>query len=174
MARAYNSRRHPLLRDRPKGQWYPDLVGKVPGYFKTYEAWKKASDLMRQQVKLYNAEGITGRSGVPDGWAGKKSLINEIVTKATNEAADIVADLIEEGRFKPDNREARIAMEECVAIIQAEKHTPEQMPVKLYSVKDRQAAINTVLAFTQRKPVSATVTSDRAEDWLDNLANSQG
>lgn len=158
---------HPFLRDKPKGHWYPEAVGVVPGYPKTYESWKAKSDTMRQQVALYNAEGITGRSGVKDGWAGKKSLINQINAAAAAEAKDIVDRLIEEKRFEPDNREARIALEAAVAVIAAEKHTPEQAAVPLYDVKERLAAAKIVLEYTQKKPVVASdISVKKAEDFL--------
>lgn len=169
MAKRAFSRRsgHPFLRDKAKGMWHPDAVGIVSGYPKTQEEWQRRSDLMRQQVQLYNAEGITGRSGVKDGWAGKKKLINQINAAAAAEAEKIVDKLIEEKRFQPENREARIALEAAVTVIVAEKHTPETAKVPLYDVKERLAAAKLVLEFTQKKPAQATDLSVRkAEDFL--------
>jgi len=166
--------RRKLLPPRKKGEpnrWHPELVGKIRGYPKTQEAWQAKSDLMRQQVKLYNAEGITFRSGVPDGWAGKKKLINKINTEALAEAKDIVDELIKLGRFQADNVEAKIALEAAVQVIVAEKHTPETETVPLYNVKDRLAATKIVLEYTQKKPVTKSeVGVTKAEDFLAALA----
>lgn len=168
MGRAYVSNKRLGL---PKGQWHPQLVGVVRGYPKTYEIWKAKSDLMRQQVRLYNAEGITFRNGVPDGWAGKKALINEINEKAQAEAKVIVADLIKRGKFEPDNDESATVIEEAMKIIVAEKHTPETEPVPLYNVKDRLAAMKLVLDKVQKSPVSRNEnTYNKAEDFLKALA----
>lgn len=164
-------RRHPLLRARPKGVWYPDLVDVVYGYPKTQEAWQKRSDLMRQQVKLYNAEGITFRSGVPDGWAGKKTLIKQIKDASDREAVELVEDLIVTKRFIPDNAESQLILQEALGIIVAEKHTPEQAPVPLYNVKDRLTAMKMAWDVVQRKPVSTSLVAETsAEDFLKALA----
>lgn len=166
-----NNRRHPLLRARPRGQWYPDLVGIVYGYPKTQEDWQKRSDLMRQQIKLYNAEGITGRNGVPDGWAGKKTLIKKIKAEADVEAKLLVDDLIVTKRFVPDNAESQMILQEALGIIVAEKHTPEQAAVPLYNVKDRLAAMKMAWDVVQRKPVTTSVVAETtAEDFLKALA----
>lgn len=151
--------------------WHPELVDKIKGYPKTQEDWQRRSDLMRQQVRLYNAEGITGRNGVPDGWKGKKKLINEITEKARTEAVEIVDKMIEEEAFKPDCREARLAMEAAVAIVTAKKHTPDNVPVPLHSTAEVNRALKTILEFTQRKPAtSSTVAVTKAEDFLAELA----
>jgi hypothetical protein len=159
--------------------WLPELVGKVPGYPKTQESFDKKQNIMRQQVALYNAEGITGRNGVPDGWAGRKNEINRITTAAKAEARAIVADLIKTNKFQPDNDKATIALEAAIAIIEAEKVVQrgdvelrgETKPVRLYSEQTYMAAIKTVLDFTQRKPVSQSqVALAKAEDFLDALA----
>lgn len=174
MRKARPTKRHPLMPPRQKGvprEWNPELVGKVPGYPKTLETWLARQSIMRQQIKLYNAEGITFRNGVPDGWAGKKKLINQIKTAAEADARDIVSELIKAKRFEPDCEEARIAMEAVVAIVQAEKHTPENEPVPLYPVSERNKAVKTILEFTQRKPVSKSeVAVSKAEDFLAQLA----
>lgn len=164
-------RTHPAYAGRPRGQWYPELVGVVPGYPRTYEIWKARSDLMRQQVKLYNAEGITGRHGVPDGWARKKKLIQEIQEKSEADARAIVEELILTERFKPDCEEARIAMEAAIAIVQTKKHTPEGQETDLHPAAVRNSAIKTILEFTQRKPVAKSeVAVTKAEDFLLGLS----
>lgn len=169
--------RRKLLPPRKKGEpnrWYPELVGKIRGYPKTQEAWQAKSDLMRQQVKLYNAEGITFRNGVPDGWAGKKKLINQIRDAAEAEAKEIVDKMIEEEVFKPDCREARLAMEAAVTIVTAKKHTPETEPVPLYPPTEVNKALKTILEFTQRKPVSKSeVAVSKAEDFLAALVSKE-
>lgn len=165
------SRRSPLLKGRVRGQWYPDLVGKIRGYPKTQEIHDRRVDLMRTQIKLYNAEGITGRAGVPDGWAGKKKLIKQINAQASEEAGNIVEDLVVTGRFTPDNAEAQVALRAALTMIVAEKHTPESAPVPLYSPADRLKAMKLVLDTVQRKPVSTSVVAEgRAEDFLKDLA----
>lgn len=169
-----SARRHPLLGPRKVGVpavWRPELVGKVAGYPKTEEKFIARQELMRQQVKLYNAEGITFRNGVKDGWGGKKKLINQINKAAQAEAEVIVTQLIEDKKFQPDNAEARSVLTEAMKIIIAEKLTPETQVVPLYGAKERLAAMKLVLEFVQKKPVSTQqVQVQKAEDFLAALA----
>lgn len=168
--------RSPLLPPRKPGVpavWHPEFVGKIHAYPKTQEAFDKKQAIMRQQIRLYNAEGITGRNGVRDGWAGKKKLINDIVTAADAEAKDIVTKMIDEKVFEPDCKEARLAMEAAVAMVTAQKHTPENEPVPLYPPGEVNKALKTILEFTQRKPVSKSeVAVAKAEDFLAMLVKS--
>jgi hypothetical protein len=151
--------------------WQPDLVGKIHAYPKTLEEHQKKVDLMRTQIRLYNAEGITGRSGVPDGWAGKKKLIKEINDKARLAAQEILDDMLVTARFVPDNAESQLAMRGALAMIVAEKFTPETETVPLYSADTRLKAMNLVLKFAQRAPTtSSVVTETTAEDFLKVLA----
>lgn len=150
------------------------MVGVIRGYPKTQEDWQARSDLMRQQVRLYNAEGITGRNGVRDGWGRKKKLINEIQTKAKAEAKAVVEKMIGTGTFTPDNEQAAYALEEAVAIIAAEKFTPESQPVPLYDVKDRMKAMELVLRYTQKTPMTRQeMAVTKAEDFLAALASKE-
>lgn len=156
----------PRQRGVPR-QWDPNLVGKVHGYPKTQEKWQARSDLMRQQVRLYNAEGITGRNGVPDGWAGKKKLIREIIDHSQMVAKVIVDNLIADKKWEPDNAESRVILEEAMAVVLAEKYTPEQQAVPLYSVKDRLQAMKMVWDMVQKKPASKQeLELQKAEDFL--------
>ena len=164
------SQKKPKRMGLAKGMWHPELVGVVRGYPKTQEAWQARSDAMRQQVQLYNAEGITGRNGVPDGWAGKKQLINEILAAARAEAAEKVAEMEADGSFAPDNIQAKVALAAALEIVLAEKHTPENASVPLYDAKSRLAAINTVLKYTQKAPATTVNNVTRPEDWLDSLS----
>jgi len=127
---------------------------------------------MRQQVKLYNAEGITFRSGVRDGWGGKKKLIKKIEDAALKEANEVVDKMIEDKNWVPDNAESRFLLAQTLAIITAEKHTPETAPVPLHDAKTRLQAIKTAWEMVQRKPMSTVVTAEaKAEDFLKALAN---
>jgi len=151
--------------------WHPELVGKIRGYPKTQETFDRKQAIMRQQILLYNAEGITGRNGVPDGWAGKKALINEINAASEADAKAAVDELEELGRFEPDNVESRAILEEAFKVVYAEKHTPEEAPVPLYAVKDRLAAMKMIWEVVQKKPLSRQeVGVTKAEDFLAALA----
>jgi hypothetical protein len=155
----------------PQGMWHPELVDKIQGYPKTQEIWQQRSDIMRQQSTLYHKEGICGRNGVPDGWGGKKQLINEIQTAAKAEAAVIVKKMIEEQVFDDGDPRATEALAAAVAIIRAKKFTPENEPVPLYAAKDVIAASRLVLDFTKSKPVQKSeVAVAKAEDFLTMLA----
>ncbi|MES1994436.1 MAG: hypothetical protein V4457_12805 [Pseudomonadota bacterium] len=157
-----------LLRKRPKGVWQADLVDRIKSYPKTQEAYDKLQARCRAQTIRLHAEGKLGRNGVPDGWAGRKPIINKIMTAARAEAREIVEDMTDKKFFEPDCEEARVAMEACVSMIVAEKHCPdEQRKVPLYQPSARQAAIKTVLEYTQRKPVARTEAKlEKAEDFL--------
>lgn len=130
---------------------------------------------MRRQVRIYNAAGITGRHGVPDGWAGKKKLINQINALAREDAVAIMDHLKSTKQFEPDNQEAEEALLLGFEVMRAQKHTPTQAPVPLYDVKERLAAANMILKYTQKVPTSnSNVAITRAEDWLDSLATAAG
>lgn len=151
--------------------WVPEAVGKIQGYPKTQEAFDRRQALCREQVVRFNAQGITFRNGVPDGWRRKKKLIIEITANAKADAKVIVDNMIDEKVFEPDCKEARIAMEAAVAIVQAEKHTPHEQKAPLYNGQTRMAAIKTILDFTQKKPATASnVAVSGAEAWLAALA----
>lgn len=155
--------------------WQADLVEKIRGYPKTQASYDKLQTQCREQIIRLNAEGRAGRNGVPDGWAGRKPIINKIMTAARAEAREIVDDMTDKKFFEPDCEEARIAMEAAVSMIVAEKHCPdEQRKVPLYQPSARQAAIKTVLEYTQRKPVARSETKlEKAEDFLAMLATKE-
>jgi hypothetical protein len=84
--------------------------------------------------------------------------------------ARIIAPRIMENMSKQvdfaDDR-ARIAVQAAVEIVE----TKLDNGVHVYSAKDRMAAINTILNFTQPKPASKTeLTVQTAESWLESLA----
>lgn len=176
-------RRNSLLPKRKKGvpnQWHPELVGKVPGYPKTQEIWQAKSDLMRQQIKLYNAEGITGRNGVRDGWAGQKKLIRAIQERAAAQAKEVMDELEKEGRFVPDNYESRIIMEEAFEMVLAQKEGGEDKmgeklpPVPLYGPKERLQAMKMIWDVVQKKPISQKLIGvSPAEDFLEALSEKE-
>lgn len=151
--------------------WHPEYVGKVQGYPKTQETFDKKQALMRQQIKLYNAEGITGRNGVPDGWCRKKTLIKQIREASSAEAKVVVDEMEKLGKFVPDNVESRIIMEQALEVVLAEKFTPEQQPTPLYNVKDRLTAMNMIWGKVQKNPISREINAHMsAESFLEALA----
>ena len=162
------NRLHPLLRDRPRGHFYPDLVGKVPGYPKTYEAWKKLSDSCRAQVIRLNAEGKAGRQGVPDGWAGRKAELLEVQQRSAVEAKRAVQMMIENDMIDtPEDPRVEQALQVNVEIMLAV--SDEGKPA--YTGRERTAASRVILDFLKAKPViRQDIAVARAEDFLAVLA----
>ncbi len=159
------------MEGRQRGVFYPDLIGKVPGYPKTQEAFDNQRGMSRR-VREYNAAGITSRDGIPNGWT--RAEATELRFKAAERAKKIVDKMVEEKVFAPDCKEARIAMEALVAVVQAKKLTPEDKGSPLVPISEVTKASKSILEFTQRKPVtSSQVTVKSAEDWLDEIAGDE-
>ena len=169
-------KRNKLLPPRRKGvpnHWHPELVGKISGYPRTQEAFEARQRQCREQVIRLNAAGVTHRHGVPDGWAGKKKLINQINAASAAEAERVVSEMEALGNFVPDNVESKTILREALKVILAEKFTPEgdEKTVPLYAVKDRLFAMKMAWDVVQKKPLARSeVGMTRAEDFLAMLA----
>jgi hypothetical protein len=169
LTRSKNRKGHPLLEGRLRGVFYPDLVGKVPNYPRTLEIFNASKERMSRQIREYNAAGITSRDGVPNGWTRHEATALRQV--AAERAKKIVDKMVEEKVFAPDTKEARIAMEALVSLVQTKKLTPEDKGSPLVPAGEVRAAAKVILEFAQRKPVtSSQVTVKSAEDWLDEIA----
>ena len=162
-------RTHPLLRGRPRGHFYPDLVGKIPGYPKTYEAWKQKSDSCRERVIRLNAEGKCNRRGVPDGWAGRKAEVVEVQKSSAVEASRAVKMMIESGMIDtPDDPRVEQALQVNVEIMLA---VSPKDGTPAYTARERSAASRIILDFLKSKPtIRQDVTVAKAEDFLAVLA----
>lgn len=171
LQRSKNRKGHPLLAERPRGVFYPDLVGKVPGYPKTQETFD-ARATMKRRIHEYNAAGTTSRDGIPNGWTRQEATAARL--KAAEQAKRIVDKMIEEKVFAPDCKEAREAMEALVAVVRAKKLRPDDKGSPLVPLSEVTKASKTILEFTQRKPLtSSAVTIKSAEDWLDEIAGEE-
>ena len=172
LTREKNRKCHPLMAGRPKGVFYPDLVGKVPGYPKTAEGLANRVESMARRIREYNTAGVTKRDGVPHGWTRYEAVA--VRQQAAERAKKIVDKMIEEKVFAPDTKEARIAMEALVSIVQTKKLTPEDKGSPLVAASEVNKAAKTILDFAQRRPVtSSQVTVKSAEDWLDEIAGDE-
>ena len=172
LTRSKNRKGHPLMEGRQRGIFYPDLVGLVPNYPKTLERFNALKESMSRRIREYNAAGITKRDGVPHGWTRYEAVA--VRQQAAERAKKIVDKMIEEKVFAPDTKEARIAMEALVSIVQTKKLTPEDKGSPLVAASEVNKAAKTILDFAQRRPVtSSQVTVKSAEDWLDEIAGDE-
>ena len=156
--------RHPAYAGRPKGAWYPDLVGVVQGYPPTLEVWQAKSDAMRAQVIRLNAEGKMQRLGIPDGWAGRKKEAHAARAKAHEEAPKEVRDMIDKSIYElptgTDGERAEVALIYATAVVR----DPTAQS------RDRLAAARLLADFTKIKPATAsTVVVSAAEAFLNSL-----
>lgn len=155
---------HPLMVGRDRNVWHPDVAGKIRGYPLTEAKWQARRDGMRQR----NAEGKMGRSGIPDGWAGKREEINALRAKASAEAKEIVKKMAEDGVINPgEDPRGEEALEFAISVVRA----IDEKGKALYTIRDRLAANRQVLDFAKGKPstkIEATVA--KAEDFLAILA----
>lgn len=159
------SRGHPLMIGRTRGVYYPELVGRVPGYPKTLEKHLERVEIMRQQIKLYNAEGIATRRGVPDGFAGRKAELKRYRQTAAAKAEKIVTVMAEDHKIT-DPRAIK-AMKEAVEIFELR----DEANVPVHKAPERISAIRTVLEWTTPKPAAKSdISVSKAEDWLAGLA----
>lgn len=158
------SRRHPFLRDWPKGVFHPNAWEVVKGYPRTIEAWEKRRDVMKRNRERYIAEhgSIPSRRGVPDGWANRKQEVEDIRAHARAEAKDIVNTMVEKGLVSADEARANDALEFAVGIVRGGDVNP---------VRERLAAAGLVLKYTKAPPATKSeVTVNKAEDFLAALA----
>lgn len=156
------SHRHPLLQGRKSEVWHEDLVGVVPGYPKSPEAFETLRTRARERmIRLHKEGGFVDRTGIPDGWSGRKAERAAIMARADKEAADIVAVLVEKGVLDAGNA-SNEALQTAVAFVRAGDAV---------TVRDRLAAARLVLDFTRAKPESSSrVRLEKAEDFLAKLA----
>lgn len=163
--RGIGTRRHPLLRERPRGVWYPDLAGAVRGYPKTQEDFNKLQARGREQVERLMAEGKWFRAGVPDGFARRKTEWQATLEAKAAEAAGIVDQMEAAGMIDPtaagtDAAHAREAMQFAVSVVRNGR----------ISERERIAAARLVLEFTRQKPaMTGRVNLLTAEEFLAQL-----
>lgn len=158
---------------RPRGVWYPDLVGVVNAYPKTQESFDRRQANMRAMIVKMNAEGVTGRKGVPNGWGGKKKQLTACREAAVNLGIKIVAEMKKRGIVTPENADPRAetALEEMAAIVIAGEYSADGQKVYAYTAKERTAAATLVLKYGMCLPTtSQTVAVTKAEDFLMALA----
>lgn len=164
------SRRHPAFAGRPKGFYYPDLVGVVPNYAPTEEIWQMRRDRSRIQLAALRASGVVvSRAGVPDGWAGDRGRILRAQVEAGPRAKELFKMLVEKDLIKEieDPKVVR-AFQVALEIMDAQD---EETKKPLHTAKDRLAAARLCADFYKGKPASkieASVT--KAEDFLAVLA----
>ena len=130
--------RHPLLRHRRAGQWYPDAVGKVRGYPRTQEIYDAQVERCRTNRQRASDRGRLTRTGVPNGWAGRKHEIAEAGRNSRTEAEALV-----EKVFEPDNYESRLCMREALAIVLN----------PTVHVSDKLTAMRMIWSFVQAEPM---------------------
>jgi len=122
-----------------------------------YEAYR---DRMRSLGRL------SGRTGIPHGWGGRRQELHLVREAARQKARDIVAGAIESDQvdtFIADNTNARTAMEYLVSVVVA--RDAHGMPAE--STADRIKAAGQILQYTKAKPsVSGLAKVQTAEDWL--------
>lgn len=158
------SRRHPFLQGRPKGVFYPDAVGIVPGYPKTAELHAERGKRSGERFAKARAEGkIISRAGVPNGWGGRPHQARGLRALAKQEAGRIFNYLQKEGLLmEPHNEIANQALRDGI----------EMYMDPTFSGSARAAIHRTILEYTMAKPASKSeIQVKRAEDWLDEISH---
>lgn len=167
-----SNRKHPAIKGRPKGFWYPDLISIVPGYSKTYEVFQARQEQCREQVKRLLAEGRIIYGGVPNGWAFRREDADDARYYAARRAQEILKEMVDKkivDASNPDEVMGNAAVRAALEIIEARDLDNEDN--FLYPVKDRLAAMRLVADFCKAKPVQRTaVAVNPAEDFLSALA----
>lgn len=166
-----NSRRAKFLVGRPKGVYYPDAVGNVPGYPKTLEEWERRREITSAVLARNRAAGMTRntRRGVPDGWGHRKPELVAARLAATAMATKIITAMKEQDLLMTDDEMALQALQAALEIVTA-KDLKTGVPVE--GAQARNAAIKTILEFTKKKPATAIEGAvGRPEDWLASLAS---
>jgi hypothetical protein len=134
--------RHPLLQDRPQGEWCPEAVGKVRGYPRTQTTYDaQVERLLANRQGALEAGKLT-RAGVPNGWAGKKPEIAEIRRNSRTEAERLVEVICE-----TDDWRAALALQTVMEIVRSEVET----------TAIRLSAMRAFLDFTVPKPVARKI-----------------
>jgi hypothetical protein len=154
------NRGHVLLRDRPRGVWYPDLVGVVHAYPPTYEAWLK-----KQRIGIENIKGQT-RAGTPNGWGGPKKRKVLMRLRAERDARvekkmEEIKKVIEFADYRAEK-----AMEATLEVMEYKDDNGK----RLGDPRNILMAARLIFEYTQPKPASKSeVTVKSAEDWLASL-----
>jgi hypothetical protein len=156
--------RHGTSRVQPKtgiayvvGEWCPELVGKVAGYPATAEAYERHRAQLNANRESAKASGRLTRTGVPNGWSGRKTEVIALRRNAQTDAERIMERLADERVFVPDCREARIAMTALVATIL----DPTMPP------RHKIEAARAVLTYTSPRPTpGGRIPTDLAEKVL--------
>ena len=163
-------RRHYLFEGRPRGVFYPDLVGKVAGYPKTLEEWEIRRSRTGAALAAFRATGTPhSRVGIPDGWAGKvrRKRLDAIRAKAAAEAKELVKIMKQDGIIEGEDPRGDEAIEFAVGVIRAKD--PNGKPV--HTMENLLKAARLVADFCKVKPVArSSVKVDTAEDFLAALA----
>ena len=163
------NRRHPYLRERPRGVWYPEAAAMgIPGYPKTQEAFDKKSAQCREQVIRLNARGIS-RLGVPNGWGNLKKEAAEERRRALIKAEGIYKEMVDRDMLVDpvigsiDDQRAESAM---IGVIAMAIDVTNTTAIRL-------KAHETVLSYCKVKPQkSLAIQLGTAEDFLSSLIGS--
>ena len=164
------SRRHPFLRDRPKGIWQPDAVGVVPNYPNTQAKFdvKVENSRIAYAARMARGEPQITRRGVPDGWAGRGDELRACRAAAKITAKVLVQKMIDKAIIVADER-AEAALAASIEVVIARD---EATNLYAHPVKERLTAARLVLDFTKAKPASTQkLEVTKAEDFLAALAS---
>lgn len=164
--------KHPLLRARPPGQFYPDLVGVVPSYPKTKKAWEKMSKRMKRNWNRCNRDGRARWKGVK-GRAGDKRAIGAIHEYSVTQGKLIVRQMKELGIMAAnEDPRAEEMIEFACALVRAKDPTTKQF---VSGDQARVAAMRLVLDFIKARPAgTSNVNVTSAEDWLKTALGDAG
>ena len=178
-------RRHPALEGTPKGVWCPEAVGRVRGYPKTEEAFAERVVTLKANSDRARANGRTKRTGIPNGWGGRRGEVEQLREEANDEAwrrvnvlyrnsqsedERLTADHMEELKVDPmnartDAERAALALAFMIGIVIS--------PAYGTSLCNQAARI--LLPFVRPKPVTGRAATglDAALAWLDGLTGSR-
>ena len=151
-----------------RGVWHAQLVGLVPRYKKTAEAFARGYEKHAENMSKYRLSGVINKG--PDAPLG---MLTYEFARLQNKAAAQAQTIVE--RMATEDPELTPSALKALAVAAEIMLTRDENTGKaIYAGTTRIAAARLICDFVQAKPaqrVDATVT--RAEDFLTVLANKQ-
>lgn len=147
--------RQPALKGWPVGVWCPDAVGKVRGYPRTQETFNRQRARLRANSEGARAAGTLVRTGVPNGFAGRKAEIPAIRRNSRTAAERLVEAecgcRVPTGRPVREDYPTQQAWEDALAAV-ALAVAAEIAMSPLSTGRERTAASRLFLEFTMPRP----------------------
>lgn len=160
--------RHPLLRDRVRGVWYPDLVGKIRKYPKTLEDFQATQKRASEAAKRTWERGLMAPKGLPRGWGRDMEKLAKAKEAGKQDAERILKIMVEKEMIDTDQM-GDTALREALEIVRSRSADGKHV----YPARERLQASKIVLEYTKAKPAAKQeIKVNTAEAWLESLVRS--